>query len=199
MSTPSAARAFMMKHAGRAVCRQRLEVGAGGWLEYAPEPLYPHRDSDYLQRTTLEVAAGGEACFTESFSPGRVGLGELWAWRRLALHLDVRIAGRPALRERLDASGEEIGRMAAFHGRDEAWFSTTVVVSSRAAQDGTLWNRVRDLHRDGTWVGATRLHDTMWVVRAVARGGLALRDFQSELRELLAVAIPAHCCDLRKL
>ena len=52
--TPAAARAFMMRR-GAAECRQAFTVDAGGWLEYAPEPLFPHRDSDYTQTTRLDV------------------------------------------------------------------------------------------------------------------------------------------------
>ena len=51
---------------------QRFAVGAGAWLEYAPEPLYPHRETDYAQHTRLELAAGASALFTDQLAPGRV-------------------------------------------------------------------------------------------------------------------------------
>src|SRR5580700_10565335 len=47
VTTPAAARAFMMRSGVTAECRQNFVVEAGGCLEYAPEPLFPHRDSDY--------------------------------------------------------------------------------------------------------------------------------------------------------
>jgi urease accessory protein len=198
VTTPAAARAFMMQ-SGVACCRQRFAVGAGAWLEYAPEALYPHRGTDYAQHTRLELEAGALALFTDQLAPGRVGRGECWAWRRLRIGLDVSLDGRLLLRERLDASGAELARVAAFHGMSEAWFGTAVIAAPALAAEAPVWKPIRALHRDGCRCGVTALAPGVWIVRLVAPNGLLLRDRLAELRCALAGVLPALRSDLRKL
>ena len=198
VTTPAAARAFMMQ-SGAACCRQRFAVGAGAWLEYAPEALYPHRGTDYAQQTRLELAAGASAFFTDLLAPGRVGRGECWAWRRLRIGLEVVQDGRLLLREQLDASGAELARLAGFHGMSEAWFGTAVIAAPVLAADAPVWESVRALHCDGCRCGVTALAPGVWIVRTVARGGLVLRDALSALRAALAPTLPGLHADLRKI
>jgi urease accessory protein len=198
VTTPAAARAFMMQ-SGAACCRQRFAAADGAWLEYLPEPLFPHRETNYAQHTRLELAAGASAFFVDQLAPGRVGRGECWAWRRLLLALDVSLDGRLLLRERLDASGAELARVAAFHGMSEAWFGTAIIAAPALAADAPVWETVRALHRDGCLCGVTTLASGVWIVRLVASGGLALRDTFSALRATLAPVLPGLQADLRKL
>ena len=115
VTTPSVSRVFQMR-AGEAVCAQRFAVEAGGWLEFLPEPLVPHRESNYRQTTEIDVEAGGELVFADFLTPGRIARGETWAWRRLRLELAVRVGGELILRERLDQSGEELRALAELAG-----------------------------------------------------------------------------------
>jgi urease accessory protein len=198
VTTPAATRAFMMR-SGAAECRQNFSIETGGWLEYAPEPLCPHRDCDYMQTTHVELADGAEAFYVDTLAPGRVGRGESWAWRRLGIALDVTLAGEPVLRERLNGSGADMARFATFYGMNEAWFATVVIISSRLGPDDPVWARARALHGGGLWLGVTRLRRGGWIVRLVAPGGQALRDTLSELRGILSEKLPALQSDLRKL
>ncbi len=196
--TPAATRAFMMR-SGLAECRQAFAVDPGGWLEYAPEPLYPHRDSDYAQRTLLEIADGAEAYFADSLAPGRAGRGEIWAWRSLRLSLDVVHAGKPVLRERLAGAGPDLARRAAFFGFAEAWFGTVVAFSQRLGPDDEFWGRVRAMHGDRCRIGATRLAHGGWIVRLAARDSPSLRDAHAGLRALFSEKLPMLRSDLRRV
>lgn len=198
VTTPAATRAFMME-GGLAECRQAFEVAAGGWLEYAPEPLFPHKGSDYAQATRLDVAEGGEAWFVDALAPGRAGRGETWAWRELKLSLWVGVAGEPVLRERLSGPGAELARRAAFHGMDEAWFATAVAISPHLEAEDSCPEGVRALHGGGLWAGATRLRRGGWVVRLAAPGSQPLRDALARLRELFAEKLPGLRSDLRRV
>lgn len=198
VTTPAAARAFMMQ-SGAAVCRQRFAVGADAWLEYSPEALYPHRETNYAQHTRLELMAGASAFFTDQLAPGRVGRGECWAWRRLRLGFDVVLDGRLLLRERLDTSGAELARLAAFHGMSEAWFGTAVIATPTLAADAPVWEQIRALHRHVCLCGVSTLAPGVWIVRLVASGGLVLRDTLAALRAALSPALPGLQADLRKL
>ena len=197
--TPAATRAFTMPE-GTATFTQDYRVEAGGWLEVAPEPLYPHAGSDYTQSTRLETAAGAGLFFADILAPGRAGRGEVWAWRRLQLDLDVVHDGAPVLRERLDHSGDELRAIAAFHGFAEAWIATIVVVGAAPDDGHPAWASVRALHAPpGLWVGATRLAPAVRVIRIVAAGSLVLRDTLTGLRRLFAPALPGLASPLRKV
>jgi urease accessory protein len=197
-TTPAATRAFRM-HAGSAECRQTFTVEAGGWLEYLPEPLCPHRDSEYLQQTRIEVATGGEVCWVDTLAPGRVGRGEAWSWRRLRLGLEVVQDGELVLREHFDGPGGDLARAAAFFGTPGGWLATVLILSPRLAADAAVWGRLRALHGGGRWLGATRLRRGGFIVRAVAPDGQALRDLLGDIRRLLAGSLPCLAGDLRKL
>lgn len=196
--TPSATRAYMMRR-GAAGCRQAFSVAAGGWLECAPEPLFPHHDTDYEQATRLDVDAGGGAYFVESLAPGRTGKGESWAWRRMRLTLEVALDGMLLLRERFDGSGAELGALSAFYGMREAWFATVVAVLPPPAEDEGIGSGVRALERPGLWIGATRLGPGCWVVRVAAPGALSLRDTLAALRDVFSSALPRLRSNLRQV
>jgi urease accessory protein len=199
LTTPAATRAFAMRAGASALCRQSFAVEAGGWLEYAPEPLFPHGGSDYKQITRIDAADGAELYWVDALAPGRAGRGERWAWARLKLGLDVVHGGEPVLIERLAASGAELAARAAFFGQPEAWFATAVALSPLLEGDEVFWDRVRALHRNGCRLGATRLRRGGWVIRVVAPGALALRESLAELRALLAEKLPGLRSDLRRL
>ncbi|HVW21019.1 MAG TPA: urease accessory protein UreD [Opitutaceae bacterium] len=199
LTTPAATRAFAMRAGASASCRQSFAVAPGAWLEYAPEPLFPHAGSDYEQSTRIETAEGAELYWVDALAPGRVGRGECWAWGRLRMGLDLVHGGEPVLVERLDASGPELAARAAFFGQPEAWFATAVVISPRLDGGEPLWARVRALHREGCWVGATRLRRGGWVIRAVAPGALALRGLLGGLRGAFSEGLPGLRSDLRRL
>lgn len=196
--TPAATRAFMMRR-GAAECRQTFTVAARGWLEYAPEPLFPHRDSRYAQATRLEVAAGGEAYFADALAPGRADRGELWAWRDLRLALDVAHGGEPVLRERLAGLGAALGGRAAFFGTEQAWFGTVVALSPNLGPDDGLADPLRAWQARGGWRGASRLRRGGWIARVVAPDGQSLRDDLAELRRIFAARLPRLASDLRRL
>lgn len=198
LTTPSAARAFTMR-AGTAEYRQHLTVADHGWLEYAPEPLFCHRECIFTQETIIDLAPTAGLFFVDALAPGRAGSGERWAWRKLVLALQVRAAGRIILQERLISSGEDLGRMAGFFHTPYAWFATVIVAAPDLAADDPIWERARGLHRESLGCGVTRLRETSWIVRLVAPDGLTLRDALAELRQHLAARLPYLRCDLRKV
>jgi urease accessory protein len=189
--TPAATRAFMMT-SGVAACEQRFTVAADAWLEYSPEPLFPHTQSDYCQATRLELAAGAQAYYAEALAPGRVGRGESWAWKRLRLSLDVTVGGKLLFRERLDSSGADFARLAAFYRTPEAWFATVVLYSERLRDDSPVWNAIR------TFGTPTRLAVGLYLVRVIASGSIGLRDALVGLRDAAAGFFSPLQTDLRR-
>ncbi|MEV6283835.1 urease accessory protein UreD [Kribbella sp. NPDC051770] len=67
-----------------------LQVGAGGVLEYLPDPVIPFRGSRLYQRTCLTVADDATAILGEILLPGRVARDELHVYDLFWADTEVR-------------------------------------------------------------------------------------------------------------
>lgn len=70
VTTQSATKIHMMS-SNYAAQLQEITVEEGGYLEYAPDPVIPHRSSRFLADTRLAVAEGGALAYSEILLPGR--------------------------------------------------------------------------------------------------------------------------------
>ncbi len=77
-----------------------LRVGAGGRLGLFPGELIPFRHASYCQQTEIDLASDARLALAEIVGPGRSAMGERDTYRRLDLHLRLRVDGRPVLIER---------------------------------------------------------------------------------------------------
>jgi urease accessory protein len=89
VTTTSATKLYRTEGDG-AVQRVSLDVGAGAFLEYLPEPLIPHAGSRFEQHVVAVVGEGGALVTAETLAPGRVAHGEAFAYDRLLLRTAVR-------------------------------------------------------------------------------------------------------------
>lgn len=199
VTTPAASRAFKVAGAGRVSLTQQLSVAAGAWLEYAPEPLYPHAGADYFQRTVLALESGAEACVVDSLAPGRAARGELWEWKRLCNQLEVSRNRIPLLRERLDMTGAQLSALAKAHGFGEAWFATVLVASERLPAEAAWWETLSGLQGEGLSIGITSPVHGFHVLRVVASSGQKLRDTLALVRGHLATVLTGLRTNLRRL
>ena len=102
VTTQSATKAYTMTE-GVAEQRVRLNVAAGGYLEYLPDPLIPYRDASLEQEVEIVCEPGGALLFSDVITPGRVAMGESFRFRRISNRVTVRgQSGRPAYREAFD-------------------------------------------------------------------------------------------------
>lgn len=199
VTTPSASRLFQMR-GGAARCRQMFRVAANGWLEVSPEPIVPHRGSNYHQITTLEAASSGCLFFVDQLLPGRVAHGEAWCWERLTLELDVRVDGELVLRERIAPSGAELCAQAEFAGSGPtACFGNAVLLAPAASTDLTWRAALTALHSADLWIGVSALRKGGWTIKLIARDGIRLRQGWRDVRRILQPYFPALGCDPRKL
>jgi urease accessory protein len=66
-----------------------LSVGAGGHLDYVPEPTILHEDSRYLQELTLELDHDATAVLGDIVVPGRLARGERFEFERFLSTVSV--------------------------------------------------------------------------------------------------------------
>jgi len=201
VTSPSATRIFQMDE-GVAEGRQHFAVEPGGWLEFMPEPLVPHRGSRFRQRTQIDVAAGGELFFADLLMPGRIARGETWAWEKLCLELTLHVGGVLILRERLDQSGPELRSLAELAGAGEgACFANLVFVSPHLDASTDWRDALNNLHGDGVWAGLSRLRGDVggWSLKLIAPDNVALRKTLKCVRRILVGLLPRLASDPRKL
>jgi len=102
VTTQSATKVYTMTD-GVAEQRVRLNVAAGGYLEYLPDPLIPYRDASLEQEVEIVCEPGAALIFCDVVTPGRVAMGESFTYRRLSNRLTVcGQNGRPVYREAFD-------------------------------------------------------------------------------------------------
>ena len=190
---PSATRVHRAARGGvetddEAVTTQTFAVAAGGSLEVWPELFIPHAGSRCRQSTRVEVARGGRLLFCETLAPGRVAMGEAWAFASLRWATDLLYDGRPVVRERWRtqpaaqpasiAGWREAG---AALGTDAPFYGTIFLLAEgiEAAHPG--WQRLHDLQDDDErptplWIGVSRLAGAAgWTIKVLARDGAVLR------------------------
>jgi urease accessory protein len=67
----------------------RLEVEAGGYLEYLPDPFIPYAGSQFISGTTAIVAADAALIIGEVVAPGRAARGEILAFERFQSTVEI--------------------------------------------------------------------------------------------------------------
>ncbi|KAA9395817.1 urease accessory protein UreD [Haloarcula sp. CBA1129] len=65
-----------------AAAETTLSVGAGGHLDYVPEPTILHADSRYLQELSVDLSPGATAVVSDVVVPGRLARGERFEFER---------------------------------------------------------------------------------------------------------------------
>jgi urease accessory protein len=81
VSTQSATKVQTMR-ANYAAAETALSVGAGGHLDYVPEPTILHEGARYHADLTLELSAGASAVVGAVLVPGRLARGERFDFER---------------------------------------------------------------------------------------------------------------------
>jgi len=199
VTTPSASRLFRMTEGGHATGRQHFVVARNATLEVFPEAIVPHRGSTYFQETTIDAAEGSTLLFIDQLMPGRLAHGEAWSWDRLVLGLTVRRAGELVLRERFDQTGASLRSLAEFAGTGPESCFANIVFLPPVDEASPAWRtEIAALHRDGVWLGVSRLRSIGWSLRIVSPDPIRLRDVLKELRAILRRTYPRLGCGLRR-
>lgn len=117
-----------------------IEVGAGGYLEYLPDPVIPFAGSRFYQATRLTVGPGATVIFAETMLAGRLARGERHAYTAYCSDLDVHTADGDLLfadQIRLVPDQAPVTGPAAFgdHGVMSTLFVITSAVDPRELAD----------------------------------------------------------------
>lgn len=89
LSTPAASRVYPTRSGLPAANHQHFSVGENALLEWNPEPFIPHAGASYHQTTSIDLHPDASLFFLEWIAPGRVAMGECFAYQRLRWELDL--------------------------------------------------------------------------------------------------------------
>jgi urease accessory protein len=92
LTTQAATKAYRAE-TGCARQRVELDVAAGAFLEYVPDPLIPHAGARVEQEVVASVEPGGSAIVAETVAPGRVASGEAFGYSSLSLTTRIVVDG----------------------------------------------------------------------------------------------------------
>lgn len=186
LSTPSASRVYRTRSGKAAVSDQQFRVGENASLEWIPEPFIPHAGARYSQRTQIHLHPTASLLFFDWIAPGRVAMGEIFAYQELRWELDLLLGGVLIARERYDLKPGDHS-LEALRARFPAAHYLSVYV---AGEWTAAWPAAEldDLNSDDVYLGHGPLTGGVRVIRALCRDSLSARKLMETLRPLLYAA-----------
>lgn len=159
--------------------RTTLRVGDGAMLEYLPDPVIPFARSRHMQRTKIELGRGSTLFWWEVIAPGRLASGERFAFERLQIGADVRVAGKQVLREDyvLEPPRRDLAAMARM-------FEYSHTISFVAIQEGrppSFWRALEDRLNEMGQAKSVR-GQVLWSASTLASDGLVVRGLSTSGR-----------------
>ena len=136
ITTQAATKVYRME-SGYATSLVNLDVAAGAYVEYLPDPLIPFRDSRFYQRTAVTMAPDASLVAGETVYAGRLSRGERNAYAAYASDFEVRRPGGAPVafdRVRLVPRNDSVGGAAVLGDRDIV-ASLYVVSATRPARE----------------------------------------------------------------
>jgi urease accessory protein len=197
LTAPSASRAHCSPK-GHAELVQEFEVAAGGYLDVWPELFIPQAAARYRQRTTLRIEEGGEALLFETLAPGRVAMGEAFAFTSLDWETDIVFAGETVARERYRLAPDSESIRALRGQFATGYYASCFVLSPLLHADLPCWRAIHELHGADCWIGCGPLRRGGWVIKVVAAGSVVLRRKLAAIRHELYAALGRRQPSLRR-
>jgi len=182
VTTTGATRVYRPRTGDQAALQTtRATVAAGGLLEYLPDPLIPFAGACYRQEAWITLAPDAGLFWWDTIAPGRVAHGELFAYERLELVLDLQAGDRLIAREQ--ARLEPRLRPLSSPGRLGPYGHFCTFTVCRVGETPLRWLALeselsalaQDLSRSG---------EVLWGVSTLPRHGLSIRGLSRTGRDL---------------
>lgn len=183
LSIPSSSRVYPTRSGKPARNIQKFTVGENAFLEWIPEPFIPHAGASYFQKTDIHLHTDSSLLFFDWIAPGRVAMGEIFAYRNLRWELDLHVDGHLIARERYDLNPTDHSLEAL-----QAKFPAAHYLSVYTAGDFSRnWpaQELDAMNGADTYLGHGPLPGNLHVIRALCRDSLAARKLLENLRALL--------------
>ncbi len=183
LSTPSASRVYRTRSGKAAMSFQKFRVGENASLEWIPEPFIPHAGARYVQQTEIDLDPAAGLLFFDWIAPGRVAMGEVFAYQELRWELDLRLGGTLIARERYDLKPGDHS-LEALRARFPAAHYLSVYAAGVMTANWPA-ETLDALASEDVYLGHGPLTGGVFVIRALCRDSLSARKLIETLRPLL--------------
>jgi urease accessory protein len=185
LTAPSSSRVYRSRKGSHATVQQTFAVGAGGFMEFYPEPFIPHSGARYHQKNTLRVAENGALLFFEWLTPGRVASGEAFEYEELKWDTDLWHGDTLIARERYTLTPRDTSLASLHMAYKHAHYLGCFVVGDLPfPQDA-----IEALGGEHVYLGCGRLSQGGWTIKAVCADSLSTRRTMQALRSILYDAL----------
>jgi urease accessory protein len=188
LTTTGATRVYRHRPGPDASQRTTLRVGRDGLLEYLPDPLIPFAGARYQQQISIELAEDAGLFYWELIAPGREASGELFAYERLGIALELCAGGAPVALEHMEL--EPALRPLTSPLRWGAYRYLATLYICRVGVAAQVWssleNELAALAQVQSTVDALSPKTTVWGVSTLAAHGLVVRGLGVSGRQLQA-------------
>jgi urease accessory protein len=159
-----------------------VSIGDGALLEYLPDATIPFAGARYVQRTSIDLAAGAGLFWWEIVAPGREARDELFEYEEIAVRTRVSALGRRIAAENfsLRPKRENVSSLA----RLERFRYAATFHICRVGLEAGAWRGAEDRLRE-LLAGMTRRGELLWGVSSLAAHGLVVRCLACNGREVL--------------
>ena len=189
LSTPSASRVYRARSGKTAASDQKFRVEENAFLEWIPEPFIPHAGARYAQRTEIALHPSASLLFFDWIAPGRVAMGETFAYKELRWELDLTLDEMLIARERYSLNPDDYS-LEALKAKFPAAHYLSVYAAGKMAENWPA-EALDDLNSDDVYLGHGPLKGGVHVIRALCRDSLSARKLIETLRPLLYVSAGA--------
>ncbi len=186
LSTPSASRVYRARSGAAAVSCQRFSIAENASLEWIPEPFIPHAGARYVQRTSIDLHPSASLLYFDWIAPGRVAMGEIFAYQNLRWELDLTLGGNLVARERYDLKPDD-DSLEALRAKFPAAHYFSVYAAGMMAANWPA-DALDQLNGEDVYLGHGPLIGGVHVIRALCRDSLSARKLLDTLRPMLHAA-----------
>lgn len=186
LSTPSASRVYRSRSGAAATGFQKITVGKNASFEWFPEPFIPHAGARFVQRTEIRLHPSASLLYFDWITPGRVAMGEIFAYQHLRWELDLIVGEKLVARERHDLRpGDDSSE--ALRVKFPAGHYLSVHAAGAMTENWPA-EALDALSGDDVYLGHGPLTGGVQVIRALCRDSLAARRLWETLRPMLYAA-----------
>ena len=188
LTTTGATRIYRHRPGPDASQQTILRVGAGGLLEYLPDPLIPFARARYQQQVSIELAQDAGLFYWEVIAPGREASGEIFAYERVGLGLELCAGSEPVAIERMELEPAVRPLTSPLRWGAYRYLATLYIcrVGLSASVWGALENELTTVAQTLTTAEASCPNAAIWGVSTLVAHGLVVRALSISGTHLLA-------------
>lgn len=182
LTTTGATRIYRPRsEAPDAIQQSDIRVEENALLEYVPDPIIPFAGARFRQRTSIHLAQSAGLFWWEVLAPGREAHGELFAYERMELKMNIWAANQLIAAESVCLQPRTRALSSLARMGDYRYWATFYVC--RAGADRKLWLTAEQSLRE---VASSLSGDVRWSISALVADGLAVRCLARQSRWVVA-------------